>query len=102
MEEASAAARIDIQCELTIFTAAALRQRLLEVLAGTAELTVDLSRVTEIDSAGIQLMIAAQREAAERGRVLRFTGQDAAVIDLLELCGLAALLGDPARLHAGT
>ena len=87
--------RIEIKGELSIFTAAVLRQQLLDALDGKTDDEVDLSAVSEIDSAGMQLMVAAKREAGVRNKLLRFTGHSPAVFDILELCNLAGHLGDP-------
>jgi len=87
--------RIEIKGELSIFTAAVLRQQLLDALDGKTDVEVDLSAVSEIDSAGMQLMVAAKREAGVRNKLLRFTGHSPAVFDILELCNLAGHLGDP-------
>jgi len=87
--------RIEIRGELSIFTAAALRQQLLDALDSETEVEVDLSAVSEMDSAGMQLMVAAKREAGMRNKSLRFTGHSPAVFDILELCDLSGHLGDP-------
>lgn len=86
---------IEIKGELSIYTVAALRQQLLDALDGAAEVDVDLSEVSEMDSAGMQLMVAAKREAALRDKALRFSGHSPAVFDVLELCQLSGHLGDP-------
>jgi len=86
---------IEIKSELSIYTVAALRQQLLDALDGAAEVDVDLSEVSEMDSAGMQLMVAAKREAALRDKALRFSGHSPAVFDVLELCQLSGHLGDP-------
>lgn len=65
--------RVDLAGEFTILAAAELRERLLAALAAADEIEVDLSRVSEIDSAGVQLMVAAKREAAAREKVLSFS-----------------------------
>ena len=87
--------RIEIKGELSIFTAAVLRQQLLDALDGETDVEVDLSAVSEMDSAGMQLMVAAKREAGVRNKSLRFTGHSPAVFDVLELCDLSGHLGDP-------
>lgn len=94
--------RLAIQGELTIFTAADLRQQLLDALASGQEVDVDLSEVSEIDSAGLQLLVAAKREAAACYRQLHFTGHSQAVFEALELCQLSGHLGDPLLIHSLT
>ena len=102
MEMKNVSPSIAIEGELTIFSAAGLKQRLLDVLvSGNTEVEVDLSRVSEIDSAGIQLMVAAKREAAARNMSLRFTNHSAAVFNLIELYELSGHFGDPVLIHRG-
>ena len=86
---------IEIKGEMNIYSVAALRSQLLDALDAASEVEVDLSAVGEIDSAGMQLMVAAKREAAQRQKALRFSGHSPAVIDVLELCKLCSHLGDP-------
>ncbi len=97
----AAGARIEIKGELSIFTAADVCRRLLEALETAQDVEVDLSDVTEMDSAGMQLMVAAKREAAQRVSQLRFTGHSPAVFDVLELCNLSGQLGDPLLIQSG-
>lgn len=80
---------------LTIYEAGEAKSRLLGPLAQADETEMDLSRVSEIDTAGIQLLILAKREAAAAGKTLSFTGHSRPVVELLELYGLAAWFGDP-------
>jgi anti-sigma B factor antagonist len=100
MKKAAAHGRLDIKGELNIFTAAELRLQLLEALATGTEIEVDLAQVSEIDSAGLQLMLAAKREAAGRNVALHFTGHSPAVCEALELCKLSGQLGDPVLIHS--
>lgn len=82
--------------EFTIFTAADCKKRLLDALKEAGdEIEIDLSEVTEIDSAGLQLMVLAKIEGNLRGKTVRFAGHSAAVLDLLDLCDLSGFFGDP-------
>jgi anti-anti-sigma factor len=80
--------RMALEGELGIFTAAATRERLLDALASATDVEIDLSRITEIDSAGVQLMLAAHKEAAALGKRLRFVDCSPVVHDVVALCGL--------------
>ena len=102
MDKKSAPVRIDIVGDLNIFNAAEQRQRLLDAFGAGSEVEVDLSCVTEIDSAGVQLMLAAKREATAQDKPLRFIGHSPAVSEVLELCDLSGHLGDPAVIRART
>jgi len=91
---------IAIAGDFTIVNAAAVREQLLAAVDSTEDIEVDLSDVTEIDSAGLQLMIAAKRHVADKKKSLRFIGHSAAVLDALDLIDLAAHFGDPVLLHS--
>lgn len=91
--------KIELAGELGISAAAAVREQLLAALGDHAtEIEVDLARVTEIDSAGVQLMVAAKQEAAARGKTLHFSAHSAAVVEVLDLLDLIAHFGDPVLL----
>jgi anti-sigma B factor antagonist len=80
-----------IEGELTIYRAAELCDVLKGSLAAVPEsgtLALDLSAVTEMDSAGAQLLIAAQKSAAATGRALRVAGASAAVDEVLAILRL--------------
>jgi len=100
MAEQTALLNITIHGELTISTAAGARSDLLNALDTADEIEVDLAQVTEIDSAGVQIMVAAKREAVARSKTLRFIGHSLAVLDTLDLTDLAAYLGDPVLIQS--
>ncbi len=95
------AGRLRVEGEMTIYTANADREALLKALDGGAEMEWSLSGVTEIDTAGAQLLIAAKREAAGRGADLSFTEHSAPVVEVIEQLRLSGLLGDPLVLTGG-
>lgn len=80
--------------EMTIYTAAELKQPLIELLLQGSETELDLAGVSEIDTAGVQLLILAKREAKRLGKTLRFTNHSQAVVECLDLCDLTAVFGD--------
>ncbi len=89
---------VSLAGEVGIFSALAVREQLLCALSDADEVEVDLAQVTDLDSAGVQLMVAAKREAADHGKTLRFVSHSTAVIAILDLLGLTATLGDPVLL----
>lgn len=88
-----AALRLD--GELTIYRAAELKPMLLAPLAPGVTLEVDLAGVTELDTAGLQLLMLAKQTAHAHGGALTLTGHSAAVVDVFELLGIAGWFGDP-------
>lgn len=87
--------RIAIQGEMTIGTAAELLRGLATPLVRCEDIEVNLADVIEIDSAGLQLMLAAKREAQLKNKTLRFVDHSQAVLDVLDLFDLGVHFGDP-------
>jgi len=85
-------ARLDLHEELTIVTAAETRERLTPYLVGGAALELNLSAVTEIDTAGLQLLLTARQEAERRGLTVTLTDPSPVVLDLLEFTRLTGEL----------
>lgn len=89
--------------EMTIYTAAEQFQRLQEHLNMHTNLVLDLSGVTELDSAGLQLLLLAQTEALRRGLLFRLQRPSATVQEVLQLLRLERTLMPPAAAsHRGS
>ena len=82
---------------MTIFRAAELKQIL---LCNPAPQEIDLSAVTEMDSAGLQLLMAAKQAASTQQRTLRLLAHSAAVIEVFERLNVAAYFNDPLLMEA--
>ena len=87
--------RIKIENEMTIYNAADIKSSLFDALNKCKELELDLSKVSEMDSAGIQLLLLAKREAVNLNKQLRLTNHSDAALELLNLYQLADHFGDP-------
>jgi len=87
--------RITLTGEMTIYAAADLKQQLVAPIDSTNGLEIDLSQVSEIDTAGMQLLILAKRYAEQTGKSLHLVGHSRPVLELIELYSLGALFGDP-------
>ena len=83
--------------ECTIFRATEI-QGLLR--ADPALQEIDLSGVTEMDSAGLQLLMGAKLAATRQHRTLRLSGHSPAVLDVFELLNVAAYFNDPLVMEA--
>ena len=91
----AASAPLALDGEMTIYRATELAETLKAALAAhPGGLDIDLSEVTEIDSAGVQLLMAAKRAAVAAGAVLTLHGHSAPVLDVFERLDLAAFFGD--------
>jgi anti-sigma B factor antagonist len=91
--------RLAVQGDMTIYTALELKDELLQPLGQADKVELDLAAVSEIDSAGLQLMVLLKTEAKEQGKTLNITGHSPAVLDILELCDLEGFFGDNVLIH---
>ncbi|MFZ4626651.1 MAG: STAS domain-containing protein [Rhodoferax sp.] len=82
---------LKLEGELTIFRAMELKPAMLVQPPLT---DIDLSGVTEIDTAGVQLLMLAKKTALAEQRELRLSGHSPAVIEVFELLNVAAYFGD--------
>ena len=74
---AASDAPLRIEGEMTIYRAEELKQALLEPLQPHTTLEVNLSAVTELDTAGVQLLMLAKRTAQKQEGQLRLVGHSA-------------------------
>ncbi len=88
-------ARLPIEGEMTIYRATELKQALLDALNGARSLQVDLHGVTEIDSAGVQLLMLAKAKGQATECEVRLVNHSPPVLEVFELMDLAAHFGDP-------
>lgn len=84
--------RVAIDGEVTIATVAEIKALLADAVTQHEETEIDLGGVEEIDTAGLQVMLAAKRC---EGRKVRFVNHSEAVLQVLELANLGQQLGDP-------
>lgn len=80
--------------DLTVFAAAEVKERLLNALELNPNLTLDASAVSEVDGAGIQLLIAAKLEAQQRGGSMTLQDTSAQLQEAIDLIDMRIELGD--------
>jgi anti-anti-sigma factor len=85
---------LSIEGELTIFRAQELREAIMPVITTSEELEIDLANVTEVDAAGMQLLVSTKIEAILRGKTLHYSGHSKPVLDMIDLCDLGGFFGD--------
>lgn len=96
--------RVSVEGDLTIRRASELKSALLarleqEQQSGPVE--IDLSQVSSLDCAGLQLLLLARRTADANGIELHFVGHSPAAIEVCDLLGLSAALDAPFVARAG-
>lgn len=86
--------RVTVVGEMTIYNAMELKDKLLSSLAQCETVEMNLVGVSEIDSAGLQLLLMLKTEAAVHNKTLSITSHSPAVLDILDLCELEGFFGD--------
>jgi anti-anti-sigma factor len=87
--------RISLSEDLTIYHALEQKQVLLDAIAVTSDLELDLSQVSEMDTAGLQLLIMLKKEALRTGKRVSIVAHSQAVGAVIDFCNIATEFGDP-------
>ena len=87
--------RLTLTEDLTIYHALDQKNTLLNALAASDELELDLLSVSEMDTAGLQLLILLKKEAQRSGKRVSIVAHSQAVRAVIDFCNLATELGDP-------
>jgi anti-anti-sigma regulatory factor len=85
---ASSDAKVHLESSLEIKDVEDAHRQLSATLARGTAVTVDVSRVGAVDTAGVQLLLAFQREAVNLGVSVAFCGESAAITHALTVLGL--------------
>lgn len=83
----SAVEKLVVEGELTIYTAAEMKEKIGALLTGEA-IEIDLAQVSEIDTAGLQLLLLAQSECKRQEKSIVFSNPSEAVITCWRMCNL--------------
>lgn len=83
-----------IDGDMTIYRAPELKNALMNLLAGSHTLDIDLSGVTELDCAGVQLLMLAKHSAQEKHCVLRLLAHSPVVLDVFGQLNLTDYFSD--------
>ena len=86
--------------EFSIYHAAEIKPKLLDALDRSTEMELHLAEVSEIDSAGLQILLLLEKEALRTGKQLRLTAHSVAVVEIIQLFDLAGYFGDPVLIQS--
>jgi anti-anti-sigma factor len=92
--------RLPVMEDMTIYNAGAQKQQILSALAQTDFLELDLQAATEMDTAGLQLLLLLKREAVQQGKQLSVINHSPRVQQIIDACSLAGTFGDPMVISA--
>lgn len=87
-----ASREVRIGGDLTIYTVAEWKETLLSELEHSPALAIDLSDVSELDTAGLQLLLFTGREAQRIGKTLTLLSPSNAVMQVMQLCNVDSQL----------
>ena len=99
-EPRPASGTFTVAAECTVADASSLKAGLAKLLDDTDIVTLDISAVQRIDTAGLQLIAMFVREREARGRQVRWQGAAPVLATAAELLGLGSLLKLPALAEA--
>lgn len=86
--------RLRIYGEMTIYQAAALKESIIASTSGKQVVELDLTDVTELDTAGLQLILSLQ---AANAKMVLVGGAGGSVQSVIDLLGLPPLSISPDR-----
>ena len=95
MNATASAGRLAIEQDMTIYQAEALKAELMANVAQNSVIELDLSRVNEIDTSGIQLLMLAKRECQKQQKTLCIVAHSPRVHELMDFFNIAGFFGDP-------
>jgi len=81
--------QLSISGDMTIYAIADLKEAITPEITGQAIVDLNLSEVEEIDSAGIQLIMALRNHLIKANKTIQLTGTNGTVSKLLEVYGLS-------------
>lgn len=91
---------VSICDELTIYTAAELKKQLFSIWTSAQQMELDLSGVTELDSAGVQILMQLKLESEISQKPVSYVRHSQPVLQVMELLNLTSRFADPVVLSA--
>jgi anti-anti-sigma factor len=89
------AAHLILDGPMTVYNAIEVKDQLMNGLRAAPIFELDLSHVSEMDTAGIQLLILVKRESQRLGHSLRIVAHSPAVREVIDFYNMDAFFGDP-------
>ncbi|MEE4279470.1 MAG: STAS domain-containing protein, partial [Halieaceae bacterium] len=93
--------RIRVEDEMTIYSAGEMKEALVGALSHGDEFEVTLEQVAELDSSGVQLLLAFKQACERDGKSIRFLKPSAPVLEVLETLKLDPLFEHEEQEHDG-
>ncbi len=85
--------------EINIYTVTKLKEVLAQLLTQCSQsCRMDLSGITECDSAGFQILVLLKKEAQIKKVRIVFENHSSAILEIMDLYGAVGLLGDKIKI----
>jgi anti-anti-sigma factor len=81
--------------QMTIYNATEIKAQILDGVRTATILELDLSHVSEMDTAGFQLLVMAKRESQRLEHTLRIVAHSPVVREVIDFYNMDAFFGDP-------
>jgi ABC-type transporter Mla MlaB component len=91
-----ASSTLALAAECTVSDASSLKERLASLIDQPQAVTLDITALQRIDTAGMQVITAFVRERADHGRPVEWQGTAPVLVTAARLLGLTSLLRLPA------
>lgn len=87
-----------IRGDLNIYSAPDLVVQLRESFNTVSKVALDLTGVSEVDTAGLQTLIAAKMESVKTHKTLKLLNHSPVMIKMIDLMGLVGFFGDKIKI----
>ncbi len=96
----SSHSKVTLVGKCTIYNVVRLKQTLIETISNNQNILIDLEKVSDFDTAGMQLFISAKNTVKLSKKKIKFTSHPTCVVAILDLYGLTSFFGDKIVLTA--
>ena len=81
--------KISLNGEMTIYTCNEMKIKLMEAVSKDCNVTINVSNVTEMDTAGLQLLILVKNELMQNDFQLMIIGKNESVTGVMNICNMS-------------
>jgi anti-sigma B factor antagonist len=86
---------ISVESDMTIYEAQEISARLKQQIDACKKIELNLQSVSEIDTAGVQILLATKRAAVNHDKEFHITSHSEAVVQVFQMLNIAHEFGDP-------
>lgn len=86
--------KVTLVGKCTIYNVVRLKQTLIETISNNQNILIDLEKVSDFDTAGMQLFISAKKTVKLNQKKIKFISHPTCVVAILDLYGLTSFFGD--------